>query len=424
MEYLVMECGLSYAVVMDQDGRILKVPNLGYTVGQTLEDVVLLPERPAKTTLHKRLARWGTMVACLCLLLLGSWVWQSPIGTVRMQINPDVLLSVNRFDRVVALEGLNEDGTALIDGYRAYGQEMKTVSDELADRAMELGYLSAGGQITLTVDSEKGDWKTAAEELLLLELEVHFEQRVTVTVDGKRPSAGQEPTEEIIIPSQPEEDPNKDDTDDDFDDERAAFAKDSGTDKTLFSMLKDLRKTIAKKKNLPPFVIFQDPSLEDMAIQYPITIEELTQIVGVGPGKAQKFGQPFLDLIKEYVEENDIMRPIDMIVKSTQKSDLKVSIIHNIDKQIPLEDIAKARNLTFDELLTEIESIVASGIRLDISYDTRDHLDPYVLEEIEDYFRKAESDNVEDAMKALGENEYDEEEVRLVRIKFLSEFGN
>ncbi len=219
MEYLVMECGLSYAVVMDQDGRILKVPNLGYTVGQTLEDVVLLPERPAKTTLHKRLARWGTMVACLCLLLLGSWVWQSPIGTVRMQINPDVQMSVNRFDRVVALEGLNEDGTSLIDGYRAYGKGMKTVSDELADRATELGYLSDGGQITLTVDSEKDDWKTAAEELLLLELEVHFEQRVTVTVDGRQPPAGQEPTEEIIIPSQPEEDPNKDDTDDDFDDD-------------------------------------------------------------------------------------------------------------------------------------------------------------------------------------------------------------
>lgn len=116
-----------------------------------------------------------------------------------MQINPDVQMSVNRFDRVVALEGLNEDGTALIDGYRAYGQEMKTVSDELADRAMELGYLSAGGQITLTVDSEKGDWKTAAEELLLLELEVHFEQRVTVTVDGRQPPAGQESSEGIII---------------------------------------------------------------------------------------------------------------------------------------------------------------------------------------------------------------------------------
>ena len=132
MEYLVMECGLSYAVVLDQDGRILKVPNLGYTVGQSLKDVVLLPERPVRQqVLHKRIARWSALAACLCLLLLGSWVWQSPIGTVRMQINPDVLLSVNRFDRVVALEGLNEDGTALIDGYRAYGQEMKTVSDEL-----------------------------------------------------------------------------------------------------------------------------------------------------------------------------------------------------------------------------------------------------------------------------------------------------
>ena len=141
MEYLVMECGLSYAVVMDQDGRILKVPNLGYTVGQSLKDVVLLPERPAKTTLHKRLARWGTMVACLCLLLLGSWTWQSPIGTVRMQINPDVQMSVNRFDRVVALEGLNEDGTSLIDGYRAYGKGMKTVSDELADRAEQLLFI-------------------------------------------------------------------------------------------------------------------------------------------------------------------------------------------------------------------------------------------------------------------------------------------
>ena len=217
MEYLVMECGLSYAVVLDQDGRILKVPNLGYTVGQSLKDVVLLPERPVRQqVLHKRIARWSALAACLCLLLLGSWVWQSPIGTVRMQINPDVLLSVNRFDRVVALEGLNEDGTALIDGYRAYGQEMKTVSDELADRAMELGYLSAGGQITLTVDSEKGDWKTAAEELLLLELDIHFEHRVTVTVDGRQPPAGQESSEGIIItPPRPDEDIDEDDSDDD-----------------------------------------------------------------------------------------------------------------------------------------------------------------------------------------------------------------
>ena len=228
MEYLVMECALSYAVVMDQDGRILKVPNLGYTVGQSLKNVVLLPERPAKAVLHKRLARWGAMAACLCLLLLGSWVWQSPIGTVRMQINPDVQMSVNRFDRVVALEGLNEDGKALIDGYHAYGKGMKTVSDELADRAMEQGYLSDGGKITLTVSSEKDGWKTAAEEMLLLELEVHFENCVTVTVNGRQPPAEQEPTEEIIIPSQSEEDPDKNDTDDDPDDDHADDTQEKG----------------------------------------------------------------------------------------------------------------------------------------------------------------------------------------------------
>ena len=177
--------------------------------------------------------------------------------------------------------------------------------------------------------------------------------------------------------------------DDEFDEERVALSKDSGTDKTLFSMLKDLRKTIAKKKNLPPFVIFQDPSLEDMAIQYPITMEELTQIAGVGAGKAQKFGQPFIDLIKEYVEENEITRPNDMVVKSVvNKSALKISIIQNIDKEIPLEDIAYSKNLEFDELLTEIESIVASGTHLDIRYYTRDNIDQYHQEDIIQYFDK------------------------------------
>ena len=213
--------------------------------------------------------------------------------------------------------------------------------------------------------------------------------------------------------------------DDEFDEERVALSKDSGTDKTLFSMLKDLRKTIAKKKDLPPFVIFQDPSLEDMAIQYPITMDELTQISGVGAGKAQKFGQPFIDLIKEYVEENDITRPNDMVVKSViNKSALKISIIQNIDKQIPLEDIAYGKNLDFDELLTEIESIVSSGTHLDISYYTRDNIDQYHQEEIIEYFKEAESDDIDTAMKALGENEYEEEEVRLMRIQFLSDMGN
>ncbi len=212
---------------------------------------------------------------------------------------------------------------------------------------------------------------------------------------------------------------------DTFDEERVAFSKDSGTDKTLFAMLKDLRKTMAKKMNLPPFVIFQDPSLEDMTIQYPITMDELTQIVGVGHGKAHKFGQPFLDLIKEYVEDNDITRPNDMVIKSSvNKSAMKISIIQNIDKKIPLEDIAHSKNLGFDELLTEIESIVSSGTRLDINYYIEDNIDEYHQEDILEYFHEADSDNVEEALRALGENEYEEEEVRLMRIKFISEVGN
>ncbi len=212
---------------------------------------------------------------------------------------------------------------------------------------------------------------------------------------------------------------------DEFDEERVTFGKDSGTDKTLFAMLKDLRKTMAKKMNLPPFVIFQDPSLEDMTIQYPITMEEMTQIVGVGQGKAQKFGQPFLDLIKEYVEENEITRPNDMVIKSSvNRSAMKISIIQNIDRKIPLEDIAHSKNMGFDELLTEIESIVASGTRLDINYYIEDVIDEYHQEDILEYFREADSDTVEDALDALGVNEYEEEEVRLMRIKFISEVGN
>jgi len=203
------------------------------------------------------------------------------------------------------------------------------------------------------------------------------------------------------------------------------MSKDSGTDRTLFTMLKDLRKTIAKQNGLPPFVIFQDPSLEDMAIQYPITKEEMTQIAGVGAGKAEKFGEPFIKLIKEYVEENDITRPNDMVVKSVvNKSALKIAIIQNIDKRIPLEDIAYARGLSFDELLSEIESIVSSGTRLDLNYYIQDNIDEYHQEDILDYFREAESDDVEQALRELGEDEYEEQEVRLMRIKFISEVGN
>ena len=213
------------------------------------------------------------------------------------------------------------------------------------------------------------------------------------------------------------------------DDETEAMAmgmsKDSGTDRTLFTMLKDLRKTIAKQNNLPPFVIFQDPSLEDMAIQYPITKEEMTQIAGVGAGKAEKFGEPFIKLIKEYVEENDITRPNDMVVKSVvNKSALKISIIQNIDKRIPLEDIAYGKGLSFDELLSEIESIVSSGTRLDLNYYIEENIDIYHQEDILEYFQEAESDDVQQALRELGEDEYSEEEVRLMRIKFMSDVGN
>ncbi|MDP4281231.1 MAG: DNA helicase RecQ [Bacteroidota bacterium] len=205
----------------------------------------------------------------------------------------------------------------------------------------------------------------------------------------------------------------------------AMGSKTSTADKTLFSLLKDLRKEISRKEKLPPFVIFQDPSLEDMAIQYPITVEELKQITGVGSGKAIKYGKPFLDLIKDYVEENEIIRPMDMVVKSViNKSGLKVYIIQNIDRKISLEDIANAKTLTFDELLSEIESIVASGTKIDINYYIDEFVDTYHQEEIFEYFREAESDSVEEALKNLGEDEYTEEEIRLMRIKFMSEIGN
>ena len=231
MEYLVMECSLSYAVVLDSEGRFLKVPNLGYEVGQTLNRVVLQDTPSQSRPLRKHLARWAAMAACLCIMVLGSWsFWQSPVGTVRMQINPDVQMRVNRFDRVVGLEGLNEDGKALIEGYRAYGKEMQTVSDELADRAVDLGYLYDGGRITLTVESDRESWKTATEELLLLELDVHFEHRIIiVTVSADEPEVPDEPSGAVdTIVIQPGQ--AGDDDDDRYEeDDREGEADDDGS---------------------------------------------------------------------------------------------------------------------------------------------------------------------------------------------------
>lgn len=196
-------------------------------------------------------------------------------------------------------------------------------------------------------------------------------------------------------------------------------------DPVLFAMLKDLRKKIAKQKNVPPFVVFQDPSLEEMAIQYPITMDELKNIVGVGAGKAIKYGKPFIELIDQYVKENDIDRPVDLVVKSVvNKSGQKVYIIQNIDRKIMLEDIAEGKGISMNDLLTEMESIVASGTKIDINYYINEVVDPDRQAEIFDYFRTAETDSVTDALKELGEEDFTEEEIRLMRLKFMSELGN
>ncbi len=205
----------------------------------------------------------------------------------------------------------------------------------------------------------------------------------------------------------------------------APMGKGGVADEELFAMLKDLRKKVAKKHGLPPFVIFQDPSLEDMSVQYPITLEEMQNISGVGVGKARKFGEEFVKLIKAYVEEKEIIRPQDMVVKSVgSKSGNKIFIIQSIDRKMDFEDIARAKNLDFDELLTEIEGIVNSGTRLDISYYLTQFMDEDKIEDIYLYFKEdAESDSLDEAINELGAD-YTEEEIRLVRIKFICEQGN
>ena len=189
-------------------------------------------------------------------------------------------------------------------------------------------------------------------------------------------------------------------------------------------MLKDLRKKMAKQLQLPPYVIFQDPSLESMATTYPITMEELQNIAGVGAGKAKKYGEEFLKLIRQHVKENEIERPEDLRVRTTpNKSKLKVFIIQAIDRKISLEDIANSKGLDFDELLDEIEAIVNSGTKINIDYFINDYIDPDKAEDIFEYFKESQTDDIDTAMTELG-GDYTEEEIRLIRIKFFSEVGN
>ena len=214
-----------------------------------------------------------------------------------------------------------------------------------------------------------------------------------------------------------------DEDDDDEDVPRAAGG--GAADDELFSILKDLRKKISKKLEIPPFVIFQDPSLEAMATTYPITMDELQNIPGVGAGKAKRYGEEFLKVIKEHVRENEIIRPEDLRVRTVaNKSKLKVSIIQSIDRKIALDDIAVSKGLDISELLDEIEAIVYSGTKINIDYFLTEVMDTDRVDEIFDYFNSAETDKISKALEELGEDDFSETEVRLVRIKFLSEIGN
>ena len=203
-------------------------------------------------------------------------------------------------------------------------------------------------------------------------------------------------------------------------------AKSSGgvADDKLVKLLKDLRKSVATKQGVPPFAVFQDPSLDDMALKYPINLAELSTVHGVGEGKARKFGKDFVKLIASYVEENEILRPDDLIVKSTgTNSGLKLFIIQNTDKKLPLEDIAKSKGLEMGELIKAMEGIIFSGTKLNIDYALDDLLDEDQQEEIHDYFMEADSDNIQESLDEF-DGDYDEEELRLMRIKFINEVAN
>lgn len=215
---------------------------------------------------------------------------------------------------------------------------------------------------------------------------------------------------------------NEEDEDNDIDTGMATCA---AADDVLFSILKDLRKKLSKKLNVPPFVIFQDASLESMATSYPITMEELQNMPGVGAGKAKRYGEEFLRVIKEYVEENDVIRPEDLRIRSTAKNSArKISIIQAIDRRVDLDDLAERLGMSMEEMLSEIESIVYSGTRLNIKYFIDEVVDPDEEADIYEYFRHAENDNIKQAMETLGEDDYDEINVRLVRVQFHSDLGN
>jgi ATP-dependent DNA helicase RecQ len=218
---------------------------------------------------------------------------------------------------------------------------------------------------------------------------------------------------------------NRDYTSEDSDNIITSQSGGSALDNKLLSLLKDLRKSEGKRLKLQPWIIFSEVALQDMATYYPISKEDMTKISGVSAGKAAKFSKPFIEIIKEYVEENDIVRPEDFVMKQVvNKSKSKVSIIQAIDRKLPLEDLAASLKISMEELLREMDMIVSSGTKLDINYYLNDNLDESVIEDIFEYFNEAESDSVEEAFKELEEDDFTLDEIQLVKIKFLSELAN
>lgn len=268
-------------------------------------------------------------------------------------------------------------------------------------------------------DIDKSYWRALKRQLLvagLLKKDIETYGVIKLTDEGK--AFLKNPTSFMMTKDH--------DYSEESDDNVITASKGGGAvvDEQLMKMLKDLRKSNAKKLGVPPFVIFQDPSLEDMALKYPITLDELSNVHGVGEGKAKKYGKDFVNLIEKYVEDNDIMRPDDMVVKSTgSNSALKLYIIQNIDRKLPLDDIASAKGMEMSEFIKEMEAIVFSGTKLNIDYCIDDILDEDQQEELHDYFMEAETDKISVAIDEF-DGDYDDEELRLYRIKFISEVAN
>ncbi len=270
-------------------------------------------------------------------------------------------------------------------------------------------------------DQEPHYWNSLVRQMLLAELlEKDIVEYGVLKITKRGTAFLKKPTSFKIVLNNLFEEANADD-----EEGEGAAATAGAADEKLVEMLKDVRKHVAKEKNLPPFVIFLESSLEDMATMYPTTLAELEKISGVSKGKAMRYGKPFIDVISAYVEENDITRPDDFVMKSVlNRNNNKIFIIQNVDKKIPLETIAKTKDLRIDELLEEMETIVASGTKLNLNYAINDMVDEYEQEEIIDYFKSCETSSLQIAQEELADSNFNWEQLKLMRIKFLCEFGN